>query len=86
MIDYYNCSFNEDDFTMDSFEDMIDNGFPPEKIVMGCDSNKFNNYDNYFELNCIKKKYPNMGGTFIKYYINSPIKWDISAILSITSK
>jgi hypothetical protein len=24
-IDYYNCAFNEDDFTMDSFLDMIDN-------------------------------------------------------------
>jgi len=54
-------------------------------IVMGCSSTNFDGYDNYFELNKIKKKY-NMGGTFIKYFHNSPYKWDISALLSINSK
>ena len=82
-IDYYNCSFNEDDFTMDSFEDMISNGFKENKLVIGC--YKFDGYDNYFELNNIKKKY-NLGGTFIKYFHTAPYKWDISAWLSINSK
>ena len=34
-IDYYNCQLNEDDFTMDSFEDMINNGFNASKLVIG---------------------------------------------------
>jgi hypothetical protein len=83
-IDYYNCNFDEDDFTMDSFEDMLNNGFNESKLVMGCNSTKFDRYDNYFELNKIKKKY-NIGGTFIKYFHDSPYKWDISAWLSINS-
>ncbi len=83
-IDYYNCSFDEDDFTMDSFKDMINNGFNESKLVMGCKSSNFDGYDNYFELNKIKKKY-NIGGTFIKYFHNAPYKWDLSASLSINS-
>ena len=86
LIDYYCCNFNEANLTMDSFEDMINNGFSPEKIIMGCNSNNFEAYDNYFELNQIKKHYPNMGGTFIKYYNDSPYKWDLNAWLCLTSK
>ncbi len=86
LINYYNCQFNEDDFTMDSFEDMINNGFSPNKIVMGCDSKYFQDYDNYYELRCINKKYPELGGTFIKYYNDKPYKWDLSAWLCMTSK
>jgi hypothetical protein len=86
MIDYYCCFFNEDDFTIDSFEDIIDNGFSPEKIVMGCNSDKFDSYDNYYELNRIKKKYPNMGGTFIKYFNDAPYKWDLNVWLCLNSK
>lgn len=84
-IEYYNCNFNEDDFTMDSFEDMIDNGFQPEKLIMGCNSKFFFTYDNYYELRNISKKY-NIGGTFIKYFNNSPYKWAMSVLLCITSK
>lgn len=86
MIDYYCCNFNEDDLTMDSFEDIIDNGFLPNKIVMGCYSKYFKDYDNYFELNRIRHKYPNIGGTFIKYYHDSPYKWDLDVWLCINSK
>jgi hypothetical protein len=86
MIDYYCCNFNEDDFTKDSFEDMIYNGFLPNKLIMGCCSNKFEAYDNYYELNSIKKIYPNIGGTFVKYYSDSPYKWDLNVWLSIYSK
>ncbi len=85
-IDYYNCKFNEDDFTMDSLNDIIDNGFNVDKIVMGCDSKYFQDYDNYYELRCIAKKYPNIGGTFIKYFNDSPYKWDLSVWLCLTSK
>ncbi len=85
LIDYYNCNFDEDDFTMDSFEDMINNGFNESKLVMGCRSITFDGYDNYFELNKIKKKY-NIGGTFTKYFHNAPYKWDINVWLSLNSK
>ena len=84
-IDYYNCAFNEDDYTLDSFQAMIENGFIPEKIVMGGDSHYFQDYDNYYELRCISKEYP-IGGTFIKYFNDSPYKWDLSAWLCLTSK
>jgi hypothetical protein len=85
-IDYYTCAFNEDDLTIDSFQDMLDNGFPPEKIVMGCYSKYFQDYDNYYELRCIAKKDINFGGTFIKYFNDSPYKWDLSVWLCLTSK
>ncbi len=84
-IEYYNCNFNKDNFTMNSFEDMIDNGFLPEKLIMGCNSKLFFTYYNYYELRNISKKY-NIGGTFIKYFNNSPYKWSISALLCLTSK
>jgi hypothetical protein len=84
-IDYYNCNFDEDDFTLNSFEDMIKNGFNESKLVIGCNSTTFDGYDNYFELNKIKKKY-DIGGTFIKYYHNSPYKWDLNVWLSLNSK
>jgi hypothetical protein len=83
LIDYYCCSFDEDDFTMDSFEYMINNNFNESKLVIGCKSDNIS-YDIYFELNKIKKKY-NIGGTFIKYFHDSPYKWDISAWLTINS-
>ncbi len=86
LIDYYCCNFNEDDLTMDSLEDIIDNGFDIKKIIMGCDSKYFEDYDNYFELRCIAKKYPDIGGTFIKYFKDSPYKWDLSVWLCLTSK
>ncbi len=86
LIDYYNCLFNEDDFTLDSFKDMIDNGFLPNKINIGCDSKYFQDYDNYYELRCINKTFPLLGGVFIKYFNDIPYKWDLSAWLCITSK
>ncbi len=86
LIDYYNCQFNEDDFTRDSFQDMIDNGFLPNKIIMGCESKYFQDYDNYYELRCINKNNPELGGAFIKYYNDSPYKWDLSVLLCLTSK
>lgn len=86
QIDYYCCNFNEDDFTMDSLDDMIDNGFSINKLVMGCYSKYFQDYDNYYELRCIAKKYSDIGGTFIKYFNNSPYKWDLSVWLCLTSK
>jgi len=86
LIDYYCCQFNEDDFTNDSFKDMIDNGFSPSKIIMGCNSKFFQDYDNYYELRCINKTYPDLGGAAIKYYNDSPYKWDLSVWLCMTSK
>jgi hypothetical protein len=86
MIDYYCCNFNEDNLTLDSFEDIIDNGFLPNKIIMGCFSKYFKDYDNYFELNCIRHKYPILGGSFIKYYNDSPYKWALNVWLCINSK
>jgi hypothetical protein len=86
MIDYYCCNFNEDNLTLDSFQDIIDNGFLPNKIVLGCFSMYFKDYDNYFELNSIRHKYPNIGGTFIKYYDDIPYNWDLNVWLCINSK
>ena len=39
-----------------------------------------------FDLQDITKKYTNIGGTFIKYYYDSPYKWDLSAWLCLNSK
>tara|TARA_Y100001980_G_C14556478_1_gene348128 strand:+ start:6616 stop:7404 length:789 start_codon:yes stop_codon:yes gene_type:complete len=64
-----------DSFTKDTYDSIIQNGYPPEKIVMGMESGQFN--ENTFKgaletIVQIKKKYPQVGGFYDWEYLNAP--------------
>tara|TARA_Y100000590_G_C15744805_1_gene1021563 strand:+ start:5828 stop:6610 length:783 start_codon:yes stop_codon:yes gene_type:complete len=70
LIDYFNGQFYFD-YTLESFEKCVNNGYPAEMIVMGMISSEdFNNTLNV--ISQIKKKYPKFGGVFNWEYYNSP--------------
>ena len=73
-IDYFNGQFYGD-FTFDSYDMIINNNFPPEKVVIGMLSGE-NSGENFTkamdELKKIKQKYSNMGGCFVWEYNNCP--------------
>ena len=65
---YYSFSFK-------TFELIINNGYPPEKIVMGMESGQFDEKSFQNALNEIKKikdKYPTFSGVFDWEYLNAP--------------
>jgi len=65
---YYSFSFN-------TYESIISNGYPPEKIVMGMESGQFDDktFQNALdEIKKIKDKYPACGGVFDWEYLNAP--------------
>jgi hypothetical protein len=62
-------------FSYDTYESIIKNGYPPEKIVMGMESGQFN--ESSFngaleEIKKIKNKYPDFSGVFDWEYLNAP--------------
>ena len=64
-----------DSFSMNTYDSIIKNGYPPEKIVMGMESGQFDQstFKNALqEVNQIKKKYPKFAGVFDWEYINAP--------------
>jgi len=72
-IDYFNCQVYGD-FEMSQFVNMVNNGYPPNKIVMGMISGQdFNNVLSV--LKEIKESYGDIGGTFIWEYYNAPYGW-----------
>ena len=70
MIDYFNCQFYYD-YSLESFDRIVSNGYPVNKLVVGSISSQdFNT--------CVKTvrqiyiKYPNFGGVYNWEYFNSP--------------
>ncbi len=65
---YYSFSFN-------TYDSIIRNGYPPEKIVIGMESGQYDK-DTFVnalsELNKIKEKYPQCGGAYDWEYFNAP--------------
>ena len=81
-INYFNGQFYND-FSLKSYQSVIRNGYPSNKIVIGMISSQGINF-NYIldEITKIKKYYPNFGGIFNWEYcdspplgINNPYKW-----------
>ena len=62
-------------FTYETFESILQNGYPPEKIVMGMISGEFTK-DNFTQaVEVVKKiynKYPTMSGVYDWEYLNAP--------------
>ena len=73
LIDYFNvqCYY---DYSLDAYKQMIKNGYPEEKIVMGSISSQdFNS--NLEVLKKIVKNYINFGGVFNWEYYDAPKNW-----------
>jgi hypothetical protein len=74
MIEYFNGQFYGS-FSFDAYHTAIQNGYPPEKVVMGMESGQFDKdtfYKALHEVTKIKQKYPTFGGVFNWEYCNSP--------------
>jgi len=86
-IDYFNCQFDSYDYSFEKFKMIIDNGYSPNKIVIGCSDNYYNKlgYKYYFILNCIKKEWKNMGGIYLNNALSVPSFWPVSVWLAMNS-
>ena len=63
------------EFTEDTYENIIKNGYPPHKIVMGMISSDFDKNTFHEAIDAVKKikdKYPSMGGIDNWEYFDSP--------------
>ena len=73
-INYFNGQFYLD-FSVNSYSQVIKNGYPSSKINMGVLYSQFNsqNFSQFLQIikDC-KKKYPYFGGVFIWEYFKSP--------------
>lgn len=73
-INYFNGQFYGC-FDFETYDTVINNGFPPEKVVIGMISGDFNTSNFTTALNTvksIKNKYPKFGGVFNWEYFDSP--------------
>jgi len=73
LIEYFNvqCYY---DYSLNSYKQMIKNGYPEEKIVMGSISSQ--NFNSNLEvLKEIVQNYNNFGGVFNWEYYDSPNNW-----------
>ena len=62
-------------FSFQTYNSIVTNGYPPEKIVMGMESGQFNEStfsDALNEVKKIKDKYPNFRGIYDWEYLNAP--------------
>lgn len=79
-IDYFNVQTYGTDFSKDTFNAIVNNGYPSDKIIMGCIGQQFSNWTEYYNtLNSIS----NIGGAFIWEYCLRPIDWDYYVWLAI---
>ena len=78
------------EYNEEVYKNIIDNGYPPEKIILGMlgDNYNSNNFPLVLkEIKEIKKNYNNMGGVMMWEYGDTqidPIQWgkDISTIIT----
>ena len=74
MINWFNVQcYNS--FSYETYDNIIKNGYPPEKIVMGHESGQFTkeNFKNALdEVKKIVEEYPNMSGVYDWEYLNAP--------------
>jgi chitinase len=70
FIDYFNGQFYED-YSETAYTQVIENGYPENKIVMGSISSQ-NLKSNLEVITNLSKKYPNFGGVYNWEYFDSP--------------
>ena len=64
-----------DSFSFDTYEKIIKNGYPEEKIVMGMESGQFDNTNFHLALNEVRRiceVYPKACGVYDWEYLNAP--------------
>jgi hypothetical protein len=73
---YYNTQFYNS-FSLTDYSMCVNNGYPPEKIVMGMLAEPSQLKDALRVLQSVNHKYPNMGGSYVWEYYDSyePPKW-----------
>ena len=62
-------------FTFETYDAIMNNGYPPEKVVMGMESGQFDSntfHSALTEVKKIKEKYPTFAGVFDWEYLNAP--------------
>ena len=70
LIDYFNVQCYEN-YSLSAYENMINNGYPEDKIIMGSISCQDIN-QNLEAIKSIVKKYPDFLGVFNWEYFDSP--------------
>jgi len=66
-------------YSFQTYDSIVKNGYPPEKVVMGMESGQFDDktFENaILEVIKIKQKYPTFAGVFDWEYLNAPPKPD----------
>jgi len=74
-IKYFHAQCYNDNFKENMYKNIINNGYPPDKIIMGMmsgDYGKSNFNDALSEVEKILKLYPNMAGVFDWEYLDAP--------------
>ena len=71
MIDYFNCQCYES-FTLETYKNIIENGYPEEKIVMGMMSGQFKDDSFVKEVHKIKEEYVHVRGFYDWEYLDAP--------------
>jgi hypothetical protein len=71
MVDYFNCQCYGS-FSLDTYKNIIDNGYPEDKIVMGMMSGQFKDNSFVSIIHDIKEKYPNVCGFYDWEYLDAP--------------
>ena len=73
-IDWFNVQCYGS-FSFNTYQSIINNGYPPDKIVMGHESGQFDKNTFHTALEEVKKclkSYPTMGGVYDWEYLNAP--------------
>ena len=74
LIDWFNVQAY-DSFSFETYDKIIQNGYPPEKIVIGHESGQFTKDTFHIAINEVSKivkKYPSMSGVYDWEYLNAP--------------
>jgi hypothetical protein len=70
LIDYFNTQFYND-FSVDAFQRVVNNGYPPDMILMG----SINGTGDPDVIKIIANQYPTFGGVFSWEYCTTPATW-----------
>lgn len=74
-INYFNGQFYGGSFGINTYEEAINNGYPPNKVVMGMESWDYSpsTFSNALTtVRTLKSKYPDFGGVFDWEYFDTP--------------
>ena len=71
QINWFNCQcYNS--FTVDLLNQIVNNGYPENKIIMGMESGQFTDQSFIENIKKMKQKYPSFRGVYDWEYLNAP--------------